>query len=272
MVVQARWPRRVPFAVPVLVRLGEMRGVGPGHDRQHPVRQRHRARRRPSPPPAGNARSEDQEHASAVEPEEVPVDSQPGSRRVLGARPSARGALGDHLAVGHVRRRGRRSSPRRAGSTRPARRARSVVRSSCGFMSALVHSKPEIGGRVSSTPPGGLGRPPRTTPAARTRPGSHRPADAAVLPDAPEVDHDQERRRQRDRHAVQHVEPVKVISPTLRPPSRANFASDPEVIRLTPFSFKSEAPGPSTPTPGVARAMFEPTVMAQIASWSQGSR
>ena len=31
-------------------------------------------------------------------------------------------------------------------------------------------------------------------------------------------------------------------------------------------------PGPWMPMSGVAEAMFEPTVMAQIASWSQGSR
>ena len=44
---------------------------------------------------------------------------------------------------------------------------------------------------------------------SRSRPPSHRAADPAVLPDPPEVDHDQQRRRQRDRHAVQHVEPVQ---------------------------------------------------------------
>ena len=38
------------------------------------------------------------------------------------------------------------------------------------------------------------------------------------------------------------------------------------------FATSSEAPGPSCPRNGVARAMFEPTVIAHTASWSQGSR
>ena len=43
-------------------------------------------------------------------------------------------------------------------------------------------------------------------------------------------------------------------------------------VELAPRIRTSEAPGPSCPRNGVARAIFEPTVMAHIASWSHGSK
>ena len=100
-----------------------------------------------------------------------------------------------------------------------------------------------------------------------------RSADAAVLADPPEVDREQQRHRQRNRNAVQHVKAVQAY-PRRRIARRAvtNRASEALVIISMPPTFNSFAPGPSCPRNGVARAMFEPTVMAQIANWSHGSR
>jgi len=48
--------------------------------------------------------------------------------------------------------------------------------------------------------------------------------------------------------------------------------SDPSVIMSIPPIVRSCWPGPSYPNSGVALAMLEPTVIAQMASWSQGRR
>ena len=81
------------------------------------------------------------------------------------------------------------------------------------------------------------------------------------------MNHDQERRGQRYRHAMQNVKPVQghlahgpaAQKRELRVRRRRDQL---DAVQATSI----EAPGPSTPNPGVARAMFEPTVIAQIAS------
>ena len=109
--------------------------------------------------------------------------------------------------------------------------------------------------------------------ARRPRIALQRPADAAVLADAPEVDRQQQRHGQRNGDAVQNVKPVQASPrPRSARPSSAKRASEALVIMSMPWMFSSCCPGPSCPRIGVARAMFEPTVMAQIANWSHGSR
>ncbi len=52
----------------------------------------------------------------------------------------------------------------------------------------------------------------------------------------------------------------------------AKRASLDDVMKFTSPKARSDDPGPEVPTIGVAPAMFDPTVIAQMASWSHGKR
>ena len=94
-----------------------------------------------------------------------------------------------------------------------------------------------------------------------------RSRDAAVLADAPEVDRHQHGDAERQADAVQHVEPQQRALAD----ERAAEQREPRIVgrvnqRHVAQRAAAAAPGPSWPRNGVARAMFEPTVIAQIAS------
>ena len=80
------------------------------------------------------------------------------------------------------------------------------------------------------------------------------------------MDRDEQGRRQRQGHAMEHIEAQQRCLADKRPPKSKNRASLPGVINSTPPTVRNRAPGPSYPITGVARAMLLPTVMAQIAS------
>ena len=95
---------------------------------------------------------------------------------------------------------------------------------------------------------------------------SQRPADAAVLADAPEVDRDQQRHGKRNGDAMQHVKAQerRFADEAAAQQQEARIAA--RVDELHAADRQNLAPGPSYPMNGVARAMLLPTVMAQIAS------
>ena len=80
----------------------------------------------------------------------------------------------------------------------------------------------------------------------------HRAADAAVLPDPPEVDDQEDGGDQREGDDVHDVEAQERPLPTWMPPSRKKLDSGPRS--------------------GAYVAIWVPTVIAQKAIWSQGSR
>ena len=82
---------------------------------------------------------------------------------------------------------------------------------------------------------------------------------------------DQQGRGQRNGDAVQHVEAQQGIAADESAARSKKRASEPEWINAT-SPLQERRPGPSLPRNGVARAMLLPTVMAQMASWSHGSR
>ncbi len=75
------------------------------------------------------------------------------------------------------------------------------------------------------------------------------------------------RNRQRNRDAVQNVKPIQRLfaDEARTEQTKARIASVGDHVDA-PDRQAAACPGPSWPKIGVARAMFEPTVMAQIAN------
>ena len=76
----------------------------------------------------------------------------------------------------------------------------------------------------------------------------------------------QEAGGQRNHHAVQHVEAQQRRGADGPAAYEREAGVVTRVDQRTSPSFTRPDMGPSFPAPGVARAMFEPTVIAQIAS------
>ncbi len=102
--------------------------------------------------------------------------------------------------------------------------------------------------------------------------GSQRLTDPAVLTHSPEVNRDQTTDDKRNRHAVQDVKSIQSCLTNEATTEQQELRVRSVGNQLITEVLNTWKPGPSSPRNGVALAMLEPTVMAQIANWSQGRR
>ena len=71
---------------------------------------------------------------------------------------------------------------------------------------------------------------------------------------------------------MENVEPIQRHLAHAPPAQQREFRVRARRDQLHAVERQERRTGALDPQPGVARAMFEPTVIAQIASWSHGSR